>query len=57
MQLLILKTCREDLEEEQNGVEGKCMYVYSEMKDSPVEIIEMLETLFDDPFQDLDSDS
>ena len=33
------------------------MYVYSEMKDSLVEIIEMLETLFDDPFQNLDSDS
>ena len=46
--------CREDLEEEQNGVDrGKCMYILrTKSQDSPVsevEIIEMVEALFDDP--------
>ena len=63
VQLLILKRqncCREDLEEEQNGVEGKCMYTQNKgpVSSSAVEIIEMLETLFDDrPLSRLKSDS
>ena len=50
MQLLILKrkNCyREDLEEEQNGVEG---ILRTKSPVSEVEINEMLETLCDDPF-------
>ena len=52
--------CREDLEEKQNEVEGKSCILRTKSQDSPVseeEINEMLETLFDDPFQDFDSDS
>ena len=40
MQLLILKrqnNCREDLKEEQNGVEGKCMYTQNKEPVSEVE--------------------